>query len=252
MFAFRKQPLFNQQCMRNLLFLIIFLTTLLNGPAAEAQLFGRRAPRGATPPKALLVTILTRKVQREYLKMHRPDLLPEFNRDVHEVAKRTILDYSRHFRYCPVYFFVDTMADKVATGEWEGVILDSAMQPVTNPVIRPGDKNFYIAYYGSPVPQPDSIRILNTSGVNVTPDLEADDPSALFREKLLVTDADFRMLSKNGPRTNYVRALRPPYLSANEYRQYRRELTYNAKRWFIDYMPTAYSYDATLRSYFKK
>ncbi len=234
-------------------FLSILTMIMLFGGPAGAQMFGRRAPKGATPPKALFVILLTRQNQREYLKKTRPELLPEFERDVSEVARRTVIDYSKHFRYCPVYFFIDSNANKVATGDWEGVLLDSSLQPARNPVVRPGSKDFFIAHFGSPIPQPDSVRAASTGDLNASLEMYGDDPSALFREKLIVSDADFRLLGRLvGPRTNYVRALRPSGMNSNQYREYRKEITYNAKRWFIDYMPTAYSYDATLRTFFRQ
>ncbi len=236
--------------MRNA-FLLSLLLILFSENAAQAQIFGRKAPRGATPPKALFVTLLTRPNQRQHLKKYRPDLMPIFEHDVTEVAKRTRLDYSRYFKYCPVYFFIDTNANKIASGDWEGVLLDSALTPVSNPVVKPGSKDFFIAHYGNPIPQPDSVRPPSPNDMGGAVEMYGDDPTALFREKLLVTDADFRLLSKTGPRTNYVRSYRPTGMSNVEYRKYRRSITYNSEKWFIDYMPTAHSYDATLRSYFK-
>jgi len=233
-------------------FFLVFVVLLLCEHSAVAQMFGRRGPKGTPPPKALLVTILTRQKQREHLKAYRPDLLREFERDVKEVAKRTVKDFSENFRYCPVYFFADSNANKIVSGEWDGVLLDSALRPAANPVIRPGDKDFFIAHYGSPIPQPDSVKSRTPGDMGSEVEDYGDDPSALFREKLIVTDADFKILSvRRGPRTNYVRSLRPSGMSHAEYRVYRRALTYNSKRWYVDYMPTAYSYDASLRKFYR-
>jgi len=231
--------------------ILIFTALLLSSFPADAQMFGRRGPKGAVPPKALLVTLLSRPKQREHLKKYRPDLLPEFERDVSEVARRTRLDYSRYFKYCPVYFFVDTMSDKLAAGEWEGVLLDADMQPAKAPVIGPGSKDYFIAHYGSPIPQPDSVKKPSPGDMGGSVEADGDDPTALFREKLIVTDYKFRLLSEKGPRTNFVRAFRPRGMSNKEYRQYRRAIVYNANRWYIDYLPTAHSYDATLRTFFR-
>lgn len=232
----------------------MLLLLTIYGADSSAQLFNRRGPKGAVPPKALLVTLLTRQNQRDYLKKYRPDLLSEFERDVAAVAKRTVLDFSRYFKYCPIYFVIDSVLDKVARGEFEGVLLDSMLHPASNPVLQPGDKNFFIAHYGSPIPQPDSLRTPSPGDLGPPVEAYGDDPTALFREKLIVTDSRFRLLSRatTGPRTNFVRALRPSGMTDSEYRMYRRSITYNADRWFIDYMPVAYSYDATLRTYFRQ
>ena len=232
----------------------IFLIALLSGSVARAQFLGigRRAASGEAPPKAVLVVLLGRASQRNYLAANRPDLLPIFNHDAAQVNRCTVKDWSEHFKFCPVYFFRDSMSAKVREGDWEGVLLDSALRPVANPVLQPGDKNFYIAYYGTPIPQPDSVRPRNINNAGQNMEHDGDDATALLREMLIVNDATFRMLPSSGPRTNYVRNLRPDNMSGGEYRIYRRALTYNASRWYIDYAPVAYSYDATLRRYFRQ
>jgi hypothetical protein len=237
--------------MRRLLLLLLILLASSN---IHAQLLGigRKAKAGEAKPKAVLVEILTRKNQREFIVNHRPDLLPEFNSDVEAVAKRTRMDWSQHFRFCPVYFFIDTLADKVKQGEFAGILLDSALKPVENPVIAPGERNIYIAYYGIPIPQPDTVKPNGLYGQGVrNMEHDGDETTSLIRQRLLVNDADFRLLSETKPRTNYVRAIRPSWMGPKDYRHYRISLTYNASRWYIDYMPVAYSYDQTLRRYFR-
>jgi hypothetical protein len=144
------------------------------------------------------------------------------------------------------------MSEKLKAGEWDGVLLDSTMQPVSNPVIKPGDRDFYIGYFGSPIPQPDTVRP-STPGQSAGQYMEhdGDDATSIFRERLLINSPDFRLLPERLPRTNYVRAVRPANMNAGEYRVYNRRFTYNAKRWYIDYVPTAYSYDRTLRRFFR-
>jgi hypothetical protein len=233
---------------------LLFILLASSAIPAQAQFIGigRRAQPGEAPPKALLIELLTRGNQREYLVNNRPDLLPEFDRDVNTVIELTVMDWSRYFQFCPVYFFVDTNADKIRQGAFTGVLLDSAMQPVAQPVIADGERNIYIGYYGSPMPQPDTVRP-TTPGQSAGQYMEhdGDDVTSLIRERFLVHDADFRMLSEDKPRTNYYRSFRPPYMTGRQYRRYRRSLVYNAKRWYVDYQPTAYSYDATLRRYFR-
>lgn len=231
--------------------LLLIVSILLCIPDLHAQLFKSRS-RSAKPPKALVVMLLTRENQRSHLKQYRPNLLPEFERDVREVNRRIVKDFSRNFKFCPVYFVVDTNVNQLAAGEWRGILFDSTMQPVTQAVIQPGSKEYFIAHYGGPTPQPDSVRTPVMGDLGSESEVYGDDPTGLFQEKLLVSDPDFRTLtSAVGPKTTYARSLRPVWMSGEEYYQYRRELTYNAKRWFIDYIPSAYPYDVTLRKYFR-
>lgn len=224
-------------------------TTTVDFRTAPLLGLGRRAKPGEVPPKAMLIEILTRQNQRNYLVANRPDLLPVFEHDVSEVARRTVMDWSTYFKFCPLYFFVDTNADKIRLGQFEGVLLDSTMQPASNLAVQTGERNIYIGYFGSPLPQPDTTGPPGPLGQYMEHD--GDDVTSLIRERFLVHDADFRMLPDAKPRTNFVRAIRPPEMSGREYRHYRRSITYNASRWYIDYQPTAYSYDATLRRYFR-
>lgn len=234
--------------MRRLCPLLLFLFTALS---AQAQYLGvgRRARAGEAPPKAVLVELLTRQNQRSYLVNNRPQLLPEFDHDVAEVSRRTVLDWSQFFHYCPLYFFADTMADRVMRGDFAGVLLDSTMHPVDNPVIPQGERRIYIAYFGMPIPQPDTVRAIG-GPLGQYGEHDGDDPTSLIRERLLVVDADFMLLSETKPRSNFVRAYRPSWMNGDQFRKYRRSITYNARRWYVDYQPVAYSYDATLRRYF--
>ena len=234
----------------------IFTVLLVIGSALWADLNAQHTTlwpkKGKTPPNALLVTLLTRQGQREFLERARPELLPEFDRDVTEVLNRTVRDYSRYFHFCPVYFFIDSMSDKIALGEYQGVVLDSSLQPVADAESRLGARKFFIAHYGSPFPQPDSVRPTTGADLSGQTEMNGDDPTALFRERLVVCDADFNLLSGKGPRTNFVHASPPSLRNPRDYRIYRRSIVYNAKRWYIDYQPTAYGYSRTLKKYYSR
>lgn len=225
--------------------LCLFLLFILSASSAGAQLgVGRRARRGDVPPKAMFIILLTRQAQREHLMNTRPEYLPQFDKDVAEVMARTVKDWSHNFRYCPVYFFVDTMEQKIRNGQWAGVLLDTALKPAANLAVNPDD-NVYIGYFGSPLPQLDATAARGALGYS-----EGYDATSLIRERLLVTDSKFRLLPDRLPHTNYVRAVRPAGMSYEQYRQYRKELSYDADRWYVDYMPVAYSYDKTLQRFF--
>jgi hypothetical protein len=231
------------------------LLLLLSCLSARAQFLGIGRPRakgGEAPPKAVLIELLTRAGQRDYLVEHRPELLAQFNSDVDAVMKRTVLDWSTYFKFCPVYFFVDSQAKQIMAGEFAGVLLDSSMNPVAQPIIQNGERNIYIAYYGTPMPQPDTVRPNSPStSAGQYMEHDGDDATSLLHDRLLVNDADFRLLSERKPRTNFVRGSRPDWMGTADYRAYYRSIVYNAKRWYIDYQPIAYNYDLTLQKYFR-
>lgn len=241
------------QMMRRLFPLLLVL--VLSVPA-QAQFIGIGRPHAKgdeAPPKALLIELLTRQGQRDYLIAHRPELLPQFTTDVTEVMKRTVLDWSQYFHFCPVYFFMDTVANKIAAGAFAGVVMDSSMQPIEKPVIADGERNIYIAYYGTPMPQPDTVRPNSyPTSAGQYMEHDGDDATSLLHDRLLVNDADFHLLSERKPRTNFIRGSRPAWMGTIDYRNYYRSIAYNAKRWYIDYQPIAYNYDLTLRKYFRK
>ncbi len=231
---------------------VLCLFAMLAPAQGQYLQIGRRAKTGEKPPKAMLIELLTRQNQRAYIEQYRKDLLPEFDTDVNAVIRNTVIDWSRYFRFCPVYFFVDTNASRIQAGEFAGVLLDSNLSPVQQPVIANGETNIYIGYFGSPMAQPDDAR--NDSSTQSTGQYmehDGDDVTSLIRERFLVHDAHFHMLGEDQPRTNYIRSYRPSWMNRREYREYRRTIVHNAKRWYIDYQPTAFSYDATLRRYFR-
>ncbi|MBS1615998.1 MAG: hypothetical protein JST06_07770 [Bacteroidetes bacterium] len=228
---------------------LLLITFALPAQAQYVQI-GRRAGSKEAPPKALLIELLTRGNQRAFLRQFRPDLLPEFDNDVQSVMANTVTDWSRYFHFCPVYFFIDTNASLVRNGNFSGILLDSNLQPVAHPAIQNGERNIYIGYYGSPVPQPEQ-NSRDTTDNSPDSDPNSSDASSLIRERFLVMDADFHMLGPGKPQTNYFRKIRPDYMNRREYRSYWKSISHNAKRWYIDYQPTAYSYDATLRRYFR-
>jgi len=234
------------------IFSLILVLSLLASEYASSQVFFRRAKRGERPPKALLISIQTRKRQEEYLLKYRASAINEFRQDVREVAKRTIRDFSTYFHYCPVYFFIDTMSAQIAQGHFQGVLLDSSLTPCKSIVLGDGDKDFFIGYYGSPIPQPDSIRDVYFRDNTTAPDVIGDDPTSLYREKLIVLDYRFELLRGTAPRTNIYKWVRPENMSASEYRHYYHAIKYNSDKWYIDYTPCAYSYAQTLQRYYTR
>lgn len=208
--------------------------------------FSARARIGEKPPKALLIELLTRKAQIEYMSQNNPARVAEVLHDIKSVWEATVLDFSMNFDYVPVYFFVDTNADQIRKGHFEGVLLDEKMQPVKQSVLVEGDTNFFVGYFGSYMPQPQQIKPGYTAdaanSIGGYMENMGDDPTAL-KMTLLVMDHNFEMLQLPRPRT--------PNKYVSMSRKENRKLFYKAKNTEIDYVPLAASYDATLRHYYR-
>lgn len=220
--------------------LMLCLTLLLTSNTT----FARRAARGEKPPKALLVELLTREPQVNYLKKYRPDRLHEVTKDIHSVMKVTVLDFKENFDYIPVYYFIDSNADKIKEGKFAGVLLDEQMQPVQQTILAEGDTNFFVAYYSTCIPQPDYVDINKaySNRLGAVQESYGDAPLGM-KKTLLVMDHRFELLRLPKPRSPraYVR------LSVKD----NRRLTYRSKNSMIDYVPQAASYHATLERYYR-
>lgn len=222
---------------------LLVLTCLVLLSATEG--FSARARVGEKPPKALLIELLTRKEQVEYMRQNNPTRVAEVLHDIKSVWEATVLDFSMNFDYIPVYFFVDTNADQIKKGHFQGVLLDEHMQPVKQPVLAEGDTNFFVGYFGSYMPQPEHIKPSYTEASNNLGgylETMGDDPTAL-KMTLLVMDHHFEMLQLPRPRT--------PNKYVSMSRRENKKLFYKAKNTQIDYVPLAASYDATLRHYYR-
>lgn len=206
--------------------------------------FARRAPRGEKPPKALLVELLTREPQVKYVKQYRPERLQEIMKDIHSVMRVTTMDFKENFDYMPVYYFIDSNADKIKKGEFAGVLLDENLQPVEQTILAEGDTSFFIAYYSTCIPQPDYVDIDKAYSNRLSAQQESFGDAPLgMKRTLLVMDHRFEMLRLPKPRSprTYVR------LSLKD----NRRLTYRSKNTMIDYVPQAASYHATLERYYR-
>ncbi len=68
--------------------------------------------------------------------------------EAEEVTKRVHLDFNENFGYCPVYYYMDTNADRIKKREFNGVLMNDKGEFVYD-VVPPGDSTTYvIVYYG--------------------------------------------------------------------------------------------------------
>lgn len=88
-------------------------------------------------------------------------------KDAFRIQKATINDFKDHITYCPVYYYMDTNAEKVIAGDFGGVLFTADSSPVLASAAGLQDKKYIIVFYGYPVTQshrkkvvPDSIAKL--------------------------------------------------------------------------------------------
>ncbi|RYE23414.1 MAG: hypothetical protein EOP51_10610 [Sphingobacteriales bacterium] len=106
-----------------------------------------------------------------------------------------VADFNDNFHYCPVYYFYDTTAEKVKQGQFEGVLLDSNLNPVKNMVISAKDTNFFVTYFGNSVPENVTTSYGWNGTVNKDDELNYSHASSLRQAfKLVVMDHNFVQL----------------------------------------------------------
>lgn len=74
----------------------------------------------------------------------------EVEKDAKGVSTAMISDFTDHFSYCPVYYFLDINLDKIKARNFEGVLMNADGTPVVHPVISNTSTDYLIVYYGFP------------------------------------------------------------------------------------------------------
>jgi len=106
--------------------------------------------RGYFYPKAVLVQLRSEKGKIAYMeKQGRYKDAEQVKKDAIGVNTAMINDFKDHFKLCPFYFYVDTNAGLIKEKNFEGILLDSDMKPVSG-VMKDKGNQYYIVHYGSP------------------------------------------------------------------------------------------------------
>ena len=102
-------------------------------------------------PVAILVQLSSERNRIAALsKAGRTRDAEEVKNDGQHVAQATINDFRDHFKYCPVYYYVDTNAEAILNKQFEGILLNADGSVTHNPIINTRSTNYYIVYYGYP------------------------------------------------------------------------------------------------------
>lgn len=69
------------------------------------------------------------------------------------IMKLMIADFTKNFRYCPVYYYMDTNLQKVLDRNFQGVLLNADLSAAPNVILNANDTDYMIVFYGKPVAQ---------------------------------------------------------------------------------------------------
>ena len=87
------------------------------------------------------------------IKTKRADLLEVIKKDGAAIASAMMNDFKDNFKFCPVYFYMDTNMYKVINKQFDGILMDADGHYVQHVPINKDSKDSRIVYYGKPVPQ---------------------------------------------------------------------------------------------------
>lgn len=217
-------------------FLRYFLLSaiVLSTTVADAQLFRRRHAKNAEKaPKVVLVELFLG--EKRLSAVGSSSEREVMQRDLANVRSKTIQDFADNFSYCPVYFFYDTSFASIQKGEFEGRLYDANMQLVKEAPLANGDTSYFILYYG--------YLIVNNV---VSPEDEPAHPAA--RQTLVASNHLGYPLPYPQPRTAMMGAKDGDKSMKHQKAVY----FYNSALYDIDYVPLAFQYSATLKTFYGK
>ncbi|MBS1587643.1 MAG: hypothetical protein JSS82_19070 [Bacteroidetes bacterium] len=108
--------------------------------------------RGYYKPKAILVELRSQQKRIEYLEnSNRSNEVEQLVKDIDDANRAMVNDFKDHFKFCPVYFIVDTNVNRVVAKQYDGILLDINMQPVRADVMNKAGDDFFIVYFGMPM-----------------------------------------------------------------------------------------------------
>jgi len=143
--------------------------------------------------------------------------------DANGAALKMIADFEDNFKYCPVYYYIDTNLELVKKRAFQNVLLDSSRNPVGNLVISDTSTDYYIVFYGYPILQPKRTPVI-TDSMALTENHERT------YKGLVVNNYKFQQVS-------YV--AKPAYRNIAFQQKGDLRYNYSSKRFDIDYLPYA-------------
>ena len=103
-------------------------------------------------PKVILVQLRSESARmRGADEVSRPDFAEMIKKDGAEVAAAMIADFKDHFRFCDVYYYMDTDAEKVINKQFGQVLMNADGSLATQIPVDKNSHDYLIVYYGKPV-----------------------------------------------------------------------------------------------------
>ncbi len=129
---------------------IIFIIFLLS---IHAICFAGNEDTGIYP-RAILIQLRSEHNRIQALtEAKRYSAVTEVEQDAIEITKRIKRDFHDNFPYCPVYYYVDTNAEKIKNKQFDGVVFNEDGTLAKNIVINSNSTDYLVAFYGYPVSQ---------------------------------------------------------------------------------------------------
>jgi hypothetical protein len=127
--------------------IVLFLSLQSN---AQGQIIRRRHAVGdEKPPKAILVELSTFQNKIKFLQQKgNTGGVVAVGTAAKKVDDAMMLDFANNFESCPVYFFLDTNAQKVREKKFKNVLMSADGRFVGDTTLV----QYNIVYYGYPVP----------------------------------------------------------------------------------------------------
>ncbi len=122
--------------------------------------------------KFLLVELKSEKNKLDYFRAHKTSNdLKRLSDDITATNQATINDYTDHFTYCPVYFYMDTNRQKIRDKQFDDIIFKGNYTLVPANIIPHNENRFLVVKFGY---ADDSLSVFqNTTGlVMYNPQLE--------------------------------------------------------------------------------
>jgi hypothetical protein len=139
-------------------------------------------------PKLILVELNTAHKQiAMYIKRGNTEYANMAAKDADAVIKCMIADFTDHFTFCPVYYFLDTNAHLILQRKMDNILFDKNLQPVQMPAIS--DDEYRIVKYGYNV---------RTTSEN-SPSIQSVNQAGGIQKKLMVLTPDYTTLPDREP-----------------------------------------------------
>lgn len=181
----------------------------------------KKKPKG-TKAKVVLVQLSTEHNRIDaLLKEKKYAAAKEVATDAENVITVIMKDFSDNFSYCPVYYYLDTNINKIKNREFDGILLDSSLAPLTNAPLTKNSKDYMVIYYGRPVAQSRHSRVQRDTTKYI---FDSDTP---FGRGLVVLNYKFQQL-------RYFNTLNhsDPFFGPKKSQYY-----YSSKHYNIEYSP---------------